>query len=218
MIARGLEDSDYDTAESVYRLMFEPQRKKVYPSFPMTQVMDLPGTLAEIDAFRSVMSRHFITFDPGDLDEKRLLSEVAAASRRGEKTITVESNNRRLVLSLDDVNAVAADIDGQIYARDFKLIDQSDMIVSYMPEMPDGRPVLSSGVERELQHAYESTREVYVVWKSGSEPSPFVTNTATAVFDSVAQAMTHFQRKGYVQEYQLRLDSERRPRQRGRQG
>src|SRR5690606_3378459 len=35
VVARGIER---DTAESVYRLMFEPQRRKVYPSFPMTHV------------------------------------------------------------------------------------------------------------------------------------------------------------------------------------
>ena len=113
-----------------------------------------------------------------------------------------------MVFAVDEVTRVAADIDGQIYARDFKLIDQSDMIVSYIPELPDGKPGLSSGVERELQHAYETTKEVYVVWQPKAEPSPFVTNTATAVFGSVAEAMTHFQRKGYVQEYQLRLDSD----------
>ena len=39
-----------------------------------------------------------------------------------------------------------------IFRDDFKLIDQSDMIVSYVPELPDGKPGLSSGVERELQH------------------------------------------------------------------
>ena len=37
----------------------------------------------------------------------------------------------------------------------------------------DRKPILSSGVERELQHAHETTKEVYVVWRSDSEPSPF---------------------------------------------
>ncbi len=215
VVARGIER---DTAESVYRLMFEPHRRKVYPSFPMTHVMDQPQILAEIDSFRDILAEHFITFDPGDLDEKRLLIEAVAAAKRGEKSFAVESNNRRMVFDVDEVNSVAADIDGQIYARDFKLIDQSDIIVSYIPELPDGRPILSSGVERELQHAYESTKEVYVVWRSQSEPSPFVTNTATAVFKSVSEAMNHFHRKGYVTEYQLRLDIDRQPRQRGHLG
>ncbi|MFQ5495305.1 MAG: AAA family ATPase, partial [Phycisphaerae bacterium] len=50
-------------ARSMYRLMFEQGRRRVYPSFPMTHVLDLPGTLAEIDHFRQVLAEHFITFD-----------------------------------------------------------------------------------------------------------------------------------------------------------
>src|SRR5881227_2895477 len=48
---------------------------------------------------------------------------------------------------------------GQIYARDFKMIDQSDLIVSLIPPLPSGKPALSSGVERELQHASEGVLE-----------------------------------------------------------
>ena len=71
------------------------------------------------------------------------------------ETRTISVNGRDVVIPVADVTQVAGDIDGQIYARDFKLIDQSDMIVSYVPELPGGKPGLSSGVERELQHAYE---------------------------------------------------------------
>jgi hypothetical protein len=35
---------------------------------------------------------------------------------------------------------------GQIYMRDFKMVDQSDMIVSYVPQLPNGKPGLSSGL------------------------------------------------------------------------
>ena len=59
--------------------MFEPGRRKVYPSFPMTHVMALPAILRDIEAFRDVLAEHFITFDPGDLDEKRILLEAHAA-------------------------------------------------------------------------------------------------------------------------------------------
>lgn len=202
VVARGIER---DTAESVYRLLFEPGWRRVYPSFPMTHVMEMPAVLAEIDAFRDTLADHFITFDPGDLDEKRLLFEAGAATQRGEKTFSIDVHQRRLRFAVDEVTAVAADIDGQIYARDFKLIDQADMIVSYVPELPNGMPGLSSGVERELQHAYETTKEVYVVWKPRAEPSPFVTRTATEVFPSVEAALQHFQRRGYIADYQLRF-------------
>ncbi len=215
ILALGVET---DTAESLYRLMFEPHRKRVYPSFPMTHVMDMPDVQAEIDAFRAVLTEHYITFDPGDLDEKRLLFEAGEATKRGEQTITIRVNERDITLNVSDVTQVAGDIDGQIYARDFKLIDQSDMIVSYVPELPNGKPGLSSGVERELQHAFEGTKEVYVVWKPKSEPSPFITETATRVFPGIDPMLQFFQQKGYIGDYQLHLLQGQPPRQRGRFG
>jgi len=215
VFARGIER---DTAESLYRLMFDPGRKRVYPSFPMTHVMDQPEVLAEIDAFRQALIEHFICFDPGDLDEKRLLFDAGAATQRGEQDVTIQVNGRDLVIPVAEVTQIAGDIDGQIYARDFKLIDQSDMIVSYIPELPDGKPGLSSGVERELQHAFEATKEVYVIWKPVCEPSPFVTETATRVFTGLEDALKFFQSKGYIRDYQLHLPKARTPRERGRFG
>jgi hypothetical protein len=91
--------------------------------------------------------------------------------------------------------------------RDFKLIDQADMIVSYVPELKSesGKiiPGLSSGVERELQHAWEHAKEVYVVWKPSKNPSPFITETATKVFDSVEEALAYFEEKGMFAEKNL---------------
>ncbi|HRX84824.1 MAG TPA: AAA family ATPase [Phycisphaerae bacterium] len=216
ILARANEE---DAARTLYRLMFESKRKRVYPSFPMTHVMDMPEVLAEIDTFRDALAEHFITFDPGDLDEKRLLFDAGEATKRGDSKITIEVHGRNIELAVGDVTAVAADIDGQIYARDFKLIDQSDMIVSFVPELPSGKPGLSSGVERELQHAWENTKEVYVVWKPACEPSPFITETATQVFTSVEEALRHFQKKGYIGDFQLDLPQTRTaPRERGRFG
>jgi adenylate kinase len=217
ILARGVER---DTAESLYRLMFERKRRKVYPSFPMTHVMDMPEVLADIDSFRDRLAEHFITFDPGDLDEKRLLSVAAKAEKAGQKTFMLPVEGREVRFDVQDVMAVAGDIDGQIYARDFKLIDQSDMIVSYVPELPDGKPGLSSGVERELQHAFEMTRETYIVWRpTRTEPSPFITETATKVFASTEEALKYFQKKGYIGDFQMPLPkSGKQPRERGRFG
>ncbi len=202
VLSRGHDDTP---ALMLYRLMFEPHRKRVYPSFPMTHVMNMPDVLAEIEAFRAVLAEHFVTFDPGDVDEKRLLSDAAEASRQGRQTLRVVVNGRDVIFNTRDVISVAGDIDGQIYARDFKLIDQSDMIISYIPELPDGRPGLSSGVERELQHAHEGTKEVYVIWRARLDPSPFITETATRVFGTVTEALNYFQNRGYIGDYQLRL-------------
>ena len=193
-------------AQGLYRLMFEPQRKRVYPSFPMTHVLELPAILREIEQFRDALAEHFITFDPGDLDEKRLLHEAGEAIKRGEQRITVQANGREVHLAVHEVTQIAHDIDAQIYARDFKLIDQCDMIVSYIPTLPDGRPAISSGVERELHHAFEGTKEVYVVWRPDAEPSPFVTETATAIVRSVPELFALLQKKGYLRDHQMPLE------------
>ena len=76
-----------------------------------------------------------------------------------------------VTLKTADVAQISGDIMGQIYMRDFKMVDQTDMIVSFVPELPNGKPGLSSGVERELHHAFEGGKEVYVVWACRGMPS-----------------------------------------------
>ncbi len=199
------------THQTLFRLICRPDMLKVYPSFPMSHVVDMPDILAEIDEFRAALAEHFVTFDPGDVDEKLLLDRALEAAKDGnvDSFLDVTPHNfggskaagtDTIRVSVRQVLDIAGDIDGQIYTRDFKLIDQSDMIVSYIPEIPDGKgggiPGLSSGVERELQHAWEHTKEVYVVWKPAKPPSPFITETATKVFRSTAEALEHFEKQG----------------------
>ncbi len=203
ILSRGRHE---ETTRTMFRLICRPDMRKVYPSFPMTHVFDLPDVLAEIDRFRADLAEHFITFDPGDVDEKLLLERALAAAREGKEFLEVAPHafggahapERRdtIRVKVREVLDIAGDIDGQIYMRDFKLIDQSDMIVSYIPELPGGMPGLSSGVERELQHAFEHTKEVYVVWKPKKTPSPFITETATRVFRETTEAIAYFESRG----------------------
>lgn len=195
MVSRG---RDVPTTQTIYRLMFEPWRKKVYPSFPMSHVMDLPDTLAEIGRFKAALNEHFITYDPADVDEFVLHMSALKALEAGETTMQARAAEGTVTLKTADVAQISGDILGQIYARDFKMIDQSDMIVSLVPELPNGKPGLSSGVERELHHAFEGGKEVYVVWACRGTPSPFITETATRVFKSTGEAIEHFRQKGYV--------------------
>ena len=199
-----------DTIETCVRLITRPDMRKVYPSFPMSHVVDMPEILAEIDQFRAELAKHFIAFDPGDVDEKLLLERAIAASREGKDWLDVAPHSfggradaKPIRVSVREVLDIAGDIDGQIYMRDFKLIDQADMICSLIPELPGGTPGLSSGVERELQHAWEHTKEVYVVWKPKKNPSPFITETATKIFRCVPEALSYFESKGMFPERDL---------------
>ena len=56
MISRG---RNIPTTQTIYRLMFERQRRRSILSFPMSHVMDLPDTLAEIDRFKADDQRAF---------------------------------------------------------------------------------------------------------------------------------------------------------------
>lgn len=197
-----------DTIETCHRLVCRPDMRKVYPSFPMSHVVDMPEVLAEIDGFRAELAKYFITFDPGDVDEKLLLDCAIAAAKEGKDFVEMRAHTfgggrEPIQVSVKQVLDIAGDVDGQIYARDFKLIDQSDMIVSLVPELPGGGPGLSSGVERELQHAFEHGKEVYVVWKPRKNPSPFITETATKVFKDVAEALEYFDAKGMFPQVNL---------------
>ena len=74
-----------ETVESCARLLTRPDIRKVYPSFPMSHVVDMPDVLAEIDHFRAELAKHFIAFDPGDVDEKLLLERAIVATRKGKE-------------------------------------------------------------------------------------------------------------------------------------
>jgi adenylate kinase len=195
MISRG---RNAPTVQTAWRVMFEPNRKKVYLSFPMSHVTDLPKTLAQIDEFKAEIDKHLTCFDPGDVDEFVLQAQALTALAEGRTTMDVTTCEGPLTLKTADVAQISGDILGQIYARDFKMIDQSDMIISLIPELPNGKPAISSGVERELHHAFEGGKEVFVVWACTATPSPFITETATRVFRKTEEAIDYFRQRGYV--------------------
>jgi adenylate kinase len=84
IVSRGRHD---DTTTTMFRLLCRPEMRKVYPSFPMSHVVDMPDVLAEIDAFRAALAEHFITFDPGDVDEKLLLDRAIEAGEGGQRRL-----------------------------------------------------------------------------------------------------------------------------------
>jgi adenylate kinase len=188
MISRG---RNISTTETLYRLIFQPQMRKVYLSFPMSHVMDQPAILGEIDRFKETINQHFICFDPADVDEFVLHQLADTAFQLGKDEIEIAAAEGPIKLKTADVLQISGDIMGQIYMRDFKMVDQSDMIISFIPELADGKPGLSSGVERELQHAFEGGKEVYVVWACRALPSPFITETATKVFRTADEAVEY---------------------------
>src|ERR1043165_9429490 len=104
MISRG---RNISTAHAIYRLMFEPRRKKAYLSFPMSHVMDLPETLKEIDAFKATINEHFITFDPADVDEFVLHTTAVKALQDGRTTVEVAAAEGPVTLKTAEVAQIS---------------------------------------------------------------------------------------------------------------
>jgi len=192
-LARGVEQA---TVETFYKLIFEQQNKRAYLSFPMTLVSEMEDVKKEINEFRSFIKESLTCFDPADLEEAYLPEMAEKAKQQGKDHIEVDTADGKTKLDVEEVRQIARDINSQIYARDFLLIDQADMIISFIPTLASGRASLSSGVERELQHAHEAGKDVYVIWTAQKRPSVFVTQTATKVFDSTAQLADYFTKKG----------------------
>ncbi len=187
-----------ETIEAFYRLVFEPKIKRAYLSFPMTAVTDLEDVKKEIGEFRQTMKKHFTCFDPGDLEEAFLPRMALEAAEDGKDSLEIEAGGKTVRLNLDQIRQIERDIYSQTYARDFLLIDQSEMIISFIPTLPDGRAAISSGVERELQHAHEAAKDVYVIWPAKQTPSVFVTQTATKLFDNTKSALEFFNKKKLI--------------------
>ena len=194
-LARGAKE---ETTETFYELAFSETTKKAYLSFPMTYVGEMENVKKEIDEFRRLMKQFFACFDPGDLEESDLSHKSGQAKQKGLDFVEVTTLGQTVRLDLNQVQQIERDINSQIYARDFMLIEQSDMIISFIPELADGRAAISSGVERELQHAHEAAKEVYVIWTAKQTPSVFITQTATKVFASTDAAVEFFKDKGHI--------------------
>jgi adenylate kinase len=208
MLCRGIsEDTPFyclarggteDTVDAFYRLLFEPHFKRAYISYPMTAVTELEDVKKEIGEFRRFIKQRFVCFDPGDLEESFLPHQALHAAEDGQDFLELSAGGQTVRLNLDEVRQIERDIYSQTYARDFLLIDQAEMIISFIPTLPDGRAAISSGVERELQHAHEAAKEVYVIWPAKQTPSVFVTQTATKVFDNIDNALDFFKKKNYI--------------------
>jgi hypothetical protein len=195
-LARGIAE---ETTETFYRLLFEPKIRRVYISYPMTAVVGLEEVKKEITVFRQATKQRFACFDPGDLEESFLPRQALEAAEEGREFLEVSAGDSQIRLDLDQIRQIERDIYSQTYARDFLLIDQAEMIISFIPTLPDGRAAISSGVERELQHAHEAAKEVYVIWPAKQTPSVFVTQTATKVFSGLTEALNFFSKKGWSQ-------------------
>ena len=167
------EEVSLEPLEVMYHLMFEPWRKKTYVSYPISDARARPDIWEKVVRYRKLLRAYLTAFDPLMIGEKRLL-DLAQQTQNEAEDMECPALGETVLLSRREVEAIRDDIDGQVVARDLKLIDQSEMLVAYFPAYADGNPLIAGGVQSEIEHAEASTKDIVIVWEASRDPTPFI--------------------------------------------
>lgn len=128
----------------VERLLWHPEMRKVYLSFPITAIQDDDEAKAAITSIRDDLRAFLVVFDPyacRDYDETYHLPEMQQLRREvGEATVD----------------------------RDFRFIDQAEAVVVFFP-----KKVPSKGVDAEMNHARRTGKPIYVCSPEDLGGGPF---------------------------------------------
>lgn len=176
-----------------------PNRKRAYASFPITAIRDQPELVKEVEDFKEKLMMHLILFDPHKIKEGRLsvILQSALAEDPKAETIELEILGENHQFDVGELKAAIHLIKNQIISRDLRLIDQSDMVVAYFPVAFE-RIVDSPGAQRELDHAYYTGKDVFVVCSEPDLLSVWVTERATEVFSTFEETVTGLRNRGLV--------------------
>jgi len=185
-------------SEVLFNLVTKPSQQKIYASYPISHIKADPVLWPLVCEHRTRLKNHFTVFDPIDIEERRLKVFHDVAIDKGETTVNINVLGEEIEFDIDEIKNVLSDIDGQILHRDFKLIDQSDAIIAYIP-LNEDKPIISSGVERELEHAYNTGKDVFIICENDNLLSPFVTQKAHFIAKDIDAAITHFQENGWIE-------------------
>ncbi|MCD6357756.1 MAG: hypothetical protein J7L75_04175, partial [Thermoproteales archaeon] len=126
------------------------------------------------------------------IDEAVLVGLAEEAERRGSEAVEVEVEGRRLVLSVREIMEARDDIIDQIVARDYKLIDQSDMIIVFYPTT-----AISPGVLNEIHYGFTHNKDVYAIFPHDVR-SPFFEYYTTMIFKDHEELIEHLRSSGYI--------------------
>jgi adenylate kinase len=192
-----------ENTQLFYRLMLERDvRKRVYISFPVSQVMQDKEVWDEIKGYRASLREDFIVTDPLDIGEGGLRTYYNSAQQLrtiqdGQFAYEVRGNQLRV--REDEVRLAMDVIEEQINARDYRLVDQNELVFAFLPLLKSGMPAGSWGVNAELTHAHDTGKQTFIVCENPASLGPFK-KMATRFFSSVEEAVATFRKLGWIPE------------------
>lgn len=151
---------------SLWNILADPGKKKLYLSFPITIIkFKEKHLLGEVERFRERLREHFVVFDPLAIKDIEWL--------HGEYEVPDEVKAGLEIAPPACTDQAKKYMESQTVARDFQLINQSDFVVVYYKT-----DRASWGVMSEVIYGYSNNKPVYAVW-AGSV-SPFLPHYCTA--------------------------------------
>jgi len=180
--------------DTLYRFMLDPNSKKVYLSYPITHVRKHAEKLRAKDGFRDKLrTAGMVIFDPGEIDDVNAIKLASDAASNKKERLEFETEGNRIQVPTREIQEMRDYIYDQIVARDYQLIDQSDLIIVYYYI-----PVMSPGVLSEMSYGFTNNRDVLVVFK-GPE-SPFFHYYSTRIFSDESELMQYLKEIGFVRQ------------------
>jgi hypothetical protein len=128
----------------IERLIWHPEMKRVYLSFPITSILGNELLMNEIFSFRDRLRDFLVVFDP-------------YASKDYDDTY-----------KKPEMKAVRNEVGAVTKIRDFRFIDQANAIVVYFP-----KKVESKGVDAEMNHARNTGKPIYLYCPEEIKSGPF---------------------------------------------
>ena len=154
--------------ETAYRLLFRRDAIRIYASFPISSTRRIAERVTEINTHRDRLHREYAVFDPVCIDELRAVRPAKESdpweflprwplAPVGSAVPSDRDYAEPLQADLQTLHSV---ISSQIEERDYRFIDQAEVVVAYRPfwgavEYP------AQGVEKEISHAIAKNKSVY---------------------------------------------------------
>ncbi|HIQ13577.1 MAG TPA: hypothetical protein EYH44_04250 [Thermoprotei archaeon] len=178
----GFKDPDpsilYDILYDIELPLMEgerPRKRRAYLSYPMTHVEDRKEfDRMKNDFLRRLRENNIVVFDPIMVEDHILLDSIENCN---DDEVYIEEFD--VALPVDEIKE-AKDyiIDSTVY-RDYRFIDQSDMVIVFYPTSK-----LSAGVLSEMNYGFTHLKKVYTYF---TEPdiSPFFRNYSNYISNDI---------------------------------
>jgi len=189
--------------EMLRRILFDVEKaareggsrlKKAYLSYPITHVKGDEEFLSQKEEIkRKLKDSGLVVFDPISIEDSILIDMALKAKSEGKEVVEFSENGIEVRIGVHDLLVSIEDIRDQIVARDYQLINQSDMIIVFYPVR-----VLSPGVLSEIKYGYTHNKDVFAIFPHEGV-SPFFEYYTTRVFKDVDELIEYLRETGGIQ-------------------